>query len=400
MPTCPYCYERFDAKDMPFRCENDVVVKCPKEDDPELAGYFHEPSRSMSKVFKGIHKGGWFGDKIASEGNCTHCHARSTTKLCPHCHNHLPPLLWESESYIISVIGARGSGKSSFITVLIDKLLKEGYQIGISAIPQNMSVDMDHVTQKRYERDYRGPLLVQGLELPQTNKVKDHHPLIYQITSTKKQWLKKKVIYLAFYDTAGENLTDPVAIKSLVSYLQASAGIILLLDTLDFPRVQEGLNGGRGGRRIEKIDANLDVLQFAIGHFQNFGGKLTRKRKTTIPMAIALNKFDEALRCVTLESPALRHIEQHWDQQRYQYDRKEVEQLSEVTKTCVIDWEGRQLDFQLAQHVKTYHYFPVSALGASPVNGRLQNNTARPVNVWTPLLWILDEIGFSLPKGS
>lgn len=397
MPTCPFCYEKFAAEEMPFRCETLDVERCPKENDSKLAEYFLQREKLMPRIFPGNHKKGFFGTKVASEAACPNCNRQSTTKACPNCHNHLPPLLWESESHIISIVGARSSGKSSFITVLIDKLLHEGHQIEITALPQNIGVDPEEVTHKRYEREYKIPLIVNGKELPQTQVMRDFYPLLYQITATSKHWQKKSVIYLAFYDTAGENLQNHDSLLHLVKYLTASSGIILLMDTLEFPSVKEKLHSTAAYAQMRN-SSNMDVLNMAIERLQHHAHLLNRKRRIKIPLAIALNKFDQVLRCDQLSSPGIQEIEKDWETTAWKYNGPKIDHLSKVIDDELIGWNERQLVLTLQQHFLTHRRFAVSALGASPKGGKLQDGKVRPGNIWAPLLWILNEIGFSLPK--
>ena len=135
-------------------------------------------------------------------------------EFAPKCHNELPTFFHKADSHIISIIGARASGKTHYITVLIHELLNLGYKLDISTIPQDVGEDRSQITSKRYQRDYKNPLFDGNKELPKTQKnAQDHYPLIYQIKSGQSGFNKSKALYLVFYDTAGENFKRPARVK-------------------------------------------------------------------------------------------------------------------------------------------------------------------------------------------
>ena len=99
---CPCCFEQFDDSEVEYLCLN------------------MSRSRPCSKA-QGKEK------IAASEINpknpvCPECHQKLSTKVCPYCGFTLPYSIGTIDSYPISIIGAKESGKSNYVAVLIDEL--------------------------------------------------------------------------------------------------------------------------------------------------------------------------------------------------------------------------------------------------------------------------------------
>ena len=60
-------------------------------------------------------------------------------------------------------------------------------------------------------------------------------------------------------------------------------------------------------------------------------------------------------------------------------------------------WGEDQFISDVEKHFTNHCYFGVSALGSTPKSGIL-GEEIKPHRVLDPLLWILDNIGFALPK--
>ncbi|MBK8565935.1 MAG: hypothetical protein IPN76_21990 [Saprospiraceae bacterium] len=203
--TCPFCYKKFSRDDIEFRCESFTSTAC-KEEDALLATYFGQPRMLANHVIPNrawsefLNKKEWW--KVFSKTSrvfvvpdevlCDRCKAPSRKKVCPHCHNELPTYFHKADSHIISVIGARGSGKTHYITVLINELLKKGYKLDISTIPQDVGEDRTQVTSRRYQEYYRRPLLEHGDELTKTSIAKDLSPWSIKLPVDKRASIKRR----------------------------------------------------------------------------------------------------------------------------------------------------------------------------------------------------------------
>ena len=147
---CPYCFHEFNGNDVMFRCTNS---SCPahKEEDRELNNFWRE-SRTPGYAFKsGIGLGKLFG-KTPESAKCDRCKETSYTVICPHCHNILPKEMVREKGYIIAIVGAVNSGKTNYISVLINELFRNAHKLGDIGIQACGTMDND--TDMRYKNDF------------------------------------------------------------------------------------------------------------------------------------------------------------------------------------------------------------------------------------------------------
>lgn len=393
---CPFCYSSFTEKDILFRCESLNEQRCAKENDEKLAHYFGLSNFNAAHVIPAKEATLWeslFGKKVPDSMKCNSCSFISHKRICPECHNELPPFFHQAESHIISIVGARNSGKTHYITVLINELLEKGYLLDISTTPQDVGENKNQVTSKRYRNVYQTPLIDQGKELPQTQgNQKDHYPLIYKIVSGQQKWGKNKTLYLTFYDTAGENFNDAFELKRLANYISNSSGIVFLLDVLQIGEVKKELL--EKNIRVPKIGARFnDIFYQVVGLLEKNNKIKGAAGQSKIPLAITFSKFDELLKHGMYYRSS---DDQYWLTQKY--SESEIDDISENIKTLLEGWGENSFVHNVSTRFSNTKYFGVSALGESPIHGKLEDGNVHPYRVMDPLLWILDQLDFSLPK--
>lgn len=399
--TCPFCYEQFNASKILYRCENADDNRCAKENDEELAIYFGQPTFPAKRI---IDTSNTTNTRQRGKGvRCDQCNKPTSKQICPCCHNQLPTFFHQSESHVISVIGARNSGKTHYITVLINELVRRGHLLKIDTIPQDVGENRNEVTSMRYRRNYKRPLIDQHTELPQTQEnAKDLYPLIYQLKSSRKSIFdkfkfKKKVLYLTFYDTAGENFRDAQELKKIANYVSNSSGVIFLVDSFQIPLVNRHLSDS--GMKLPNHETGYDdVLNQLINLFEGSGEIREAGSVANIPVAITLSKFDEVLKHSLLNvthdklnlssnSSFLNHRE---------FSPSEIQEVSDTIRTNLVEWDEEGFANKLDNQFKNLAYFGISALGDSPENGRLHGAPV-PYRVMDPLIWILHKLNFQLP---
>jgi len=112
--VCPYCFEESETANIEFRCRN---KRCAQEPDDEKGKYYGTASPMDQSVFKPV-------GKIVDRATCEKCHEQTNLRVCPSCHNTLPSTITSDREKIISLIGTRDSGKSTYVSVLIHEFLK------------------------------------------------------------------------------------------------------------------------------------------------------------------------------------------------------------------------------------------------------------------------------------
>lgn len=388
--VCPYCFAKFDRSKVEFRCAN--FARCPgTARDSVLSKYWGEDQRAGRHIPapKGLHS---ILGKAPKSVVCPDCHERTFQTICPECHNRIPTDMVEHKGFIISIIGARASGKTNYITVLIDELKKHGYKLGDMGITaQNIADKPEYNTQNRYENNFYNQLYCQKTCHSNTdvNAKENKVPLIYELMNSKKQSM-----FLVLYDTAGENFTDPNNIAARAQFLRESDAVLFLLDTFQVPYVREklGITGG------EQIRYNT-ILDSVLSFFNNSDPAIS-KAHFSKPMALVFTKIDAILTNPEKfedTSIAGMSIEQN---SNFIYNEpvslKELSNNSDSLMNTLRLWGENNFVTNIKNHYKNIKYFGISALGSEPDSSN-KILSVKPYRVLDPLVWLLHEFGFGLP---
>lgn len=389
--VCPYCFEEFNRSEVMFRCTND---DCEKLMDLKLSHFWGQDRKMLPFVENQL---GWLAKKLDSmpdSADCPRCGHTTYTVICPHCHNVIPKEMVKNKGYIISIIGARSSGKTNYITVLIDQLRKYGSKLGnLGVLASTVADERKDCTQVRYQTDFYDILFKRGI-LPAQTKIADQKskiPLIYTIT----QKGVKNPLYLVFYDTAGENFNDPKNISKNVKFLDESDAVIFLLDTFSIPYIHEKLN------MKGEIELKYDViLNNIIDHFAN-GDKKKKEAHFKKPMAFAFSKIDtilqhsEKLADTSIPGMSIDQNSPYLEGGGIQMG--DIETVSDGLKSALCSWHEDGFVNNAENHYKNLKFFGFSALGKSPETDN-HISDIQPYRVLDPLVWILDQFKYPLLK--
>ena len=395
--VCPYCFDSFDSSEVMFRCSN--LIECPVAEDKKLTDFWG-PCDHVTPSFKAPRR---FWGGAPDSAKCPQCGRLSRLYICPHCHNQLPRAMVKERGYIISIIGAKGSGKTNYIAVMLNELMQRVSCLGDIGIvawntangPMRKSRRPNN-TQARYEEDFYHWVYEQSLCPPPTDvnaKVNNQTPLIYEVNQERK-----KPLFLVLYDTAGENFFSTRTIAMNAQFLQHSDACIFLLDTEAIPyvyeRIHQGTQKGRGlpSLRYDTILANI------ISFFDGVDNQL-RKKHFSIPMALVFSKIDHVVNNeqlfldTAIEGMSMEKNSSFLDGEGVNFP--DIDSVSDGIRGVLHSWHEDNFINNIENHYKNVHYFGVSALGNNP-KGRVITNL-RPYRVLDPLVWILDQIGFDLP---
>jgi len=382
--VCPYCFEKFKTSQMLFRCLNPDPNRCPPEQDEALAAYQRLlTAPRLGRVFSA--GGNWL--RTPSVGVCS-CGMKTSKLVCPHCHNELPSQFGASDVRTIALIGAKESGKSHYIAVLINELT---HRVGMSF---NASLNaLDEQTIRRYKEDFRRWVYVDHVTIPPTSSGRVQgsvrYPLAYRFSIKKHSGLTPlngiRVTSLVFFDTAGEDLNNIDLMSTETKYLANSDGIIFLLDPLQIPAVRNLLD-----HRTELPGENTDPQEI-IGRAATLireMRQLNPSQKLKMPVALAFSKID-AVRSLFEPGSPVHEASRHDGA----FDTTDCQRVSDNLRAHLSQWVGPGLDLFLQHNFKTYSYFGLSAIGSQPDRqGRLPFGVA-PFRVDDPLLWILYQLG-------
>lgn len=314
---------------------------------------------------------------------CEECGQPLVTKVCPKCGGELPLNISSAKSYPIAIIGAKESGKSNYVAVLINQLKNE---IG-KAFNCSLMACGDK-TLNRYRKEFYDPLYRQRVCVKGSD-AGDVEPLIYSLIFQRKGGLLKKTVNnavsLTFFDTAGENLNSLDSMQTFNRYLFHSSGIILLLDPLQLPVVRDQLQG-----KIRLPEENTDtntILNRTIEIIRSGSGNTNLGKKIDIPLAIAFTKIDavddmiDPASCLKNDSTHIR---------KGAFDLINFQDANEEMQSLVESWLGMELYQTVSTQFSTFAFFGLSALGSNP-DADNKITKFRPFRVADPFLWILSQ---------
>lgn len=388
--VCPYCFESFASSDVLYRCSNESG--CRKTDDPELHRFWGRPVMELpvAKPSKGF--AGLFG-KMPEEAKCPECSRKTYTVICPHCHNRLPKDMVRKRGYIISIVGARSSGKTIYITTLIEQLRRHCAALGdVSVMASAVASLPKQSTDERYIRDFYN-VIYRNSELPQQTKVGDEAsrvPLIYELKQAGKT-----PVHLVLYDTAGENFHDVRDIERNVKFLRESDAMIFLLDTFAIPQVHRSL---AGPLRLPTPEYNYDLILSKIISFFNEGDKGAAKEHFKKPIALTFSKIDALVNNpqyfgdTSISGMSMDANSSFLDGSGVNMD--DIESVSASLQAALAGWGETGFLTNINAYYSNASYFGISALGDNPDIRTGKINNLRPYRVLDPVVWVLTKLGY------
>jgi hypothetical protein len=376
--VCPYCFDPFDLRETPFRCVNlkDKTAPggCTKEVDSRLVEKWVDPRRT-GRVVPPRQK------RVVRETACDECGLVTRNRLCPHCHMELPAFIGQAKNLIFAVIGAKDAGKSHFLAVLIDQLRKH------TGPRLNLLLEfVNENTNERYKNEFYRPLFEGRRTIEKTRSATEaaNRPLMYYLSIDRPGifGVRRTVVNLVFFDTAGEDL-DALDTMSVVNkYIYRADGVILLLDPLQLERVRDRL--GRAGLP-EPSTETAEILTRTTTLIKQ-GRRLRATARIPSPLAIAFSKFD-AVEPLIDPQFQLNATPAHDGG----IDLADVTAVNDEMQALLREWDGAHLINTARMQYRKFCFFGLSALGAAPVGTRVVRVTPRRVD--DPFLWLLHQHG-------
>jgi hypothetical protein len=372
--VCPFCFEPFALADTPFRCSSPMAY-CAPEVDPVLQKRWGD-NRPTGRVLPAL-------GRFVRTLQCGNCRKDSTKRLCPTCHSNLPHTTGSHRNYIFAIIGAKESGKSHYLAVLIDQI-KRRLERSLNALLMELSDD----TIDRYKKDFYNPVFKDGRVIELTfSALADQNvqrPLIYSLTFTSKKlrgWRTiRRTVVLVFFDTAGEDLNAEDTMSTVNKYIYRSDGILLLVDPLQLQQVRDSL-----GKKVALPGIHTessDIITRTTRLVQK--GRGIRDNDTIpIPLAVAFSKFD-AVKPLVHEQSQLNSLARHDGG----FDTRDFDAISGEMQTLLEEWDSEHLVNQVHKFYPKSGFFGLSALGCNP-HATKQIPRVAPQRVEDPFLWLL-----------
>lgn len=382
--TCPYCYGEHTLNDCKMKCsfERTILGKtytCKEDIDKGAA----DGTGNATK------KDGWIPSNLNSQCSC--CQEAIKKYFCPikekeneeeenKEEKEIPYYFLSKESFPIALIGGPGSGKSCYVTVLINEIRKK--------MTSQFECTLDLCCTKETEKSYAGyykALYMDGHVLTATD-IGEPKPMIFPLEFTGKE---KNMAILTFYDTAGEHFRLDDYIAKHGRYISNAKGIIFLLDPLSIPFVRRRLKMPEltleEGEKGEVI-VPIKILSRVIAHIRNkknLGGE-----KIDIPIALVFTKID-----ILEQSGLLPQDSWLWEESQHLeqggFVKSDFENTEIEIRNILKNW-GEDEVLNAIQDFSKSALFGVSSLGSNPNEGELFS-APNPWRVLDPLLWLLAE---------
>ncbi len=341
------------------------------------------------------------GSVMDESGNI---YTEKSPRACPHCQQRLPDSFFEPEPgyNVISLVGQSMAGKSYFLATLFRELpdrLANGF--GCNGDDASLNTYMDELSQIPFQP---GPPINRFIEKTgQATQIRInlrkrtyHVPRPFISKITKEQELALRMV---FYDNPGEHFTSvhegEMATEEgriAASHLAHAKAIFVLYD----PTADAVIRGALGlQREHNKADAQRSMLANlpkCIDAQWDTEMKGTRSRK--LPLACLVAKWDDWGDTL---APELRPPGDYEKDGWLDFD--------------VVDENSRKVDEMLRRYrsgvsaaleaiSSDVKYFPVSALGAPPVETLhpsgikvwAPSKPAEPWAVYAPVLWALGRL--------
>lgn len=357
--TCPYCYGEHTLLDCGIKCSYNI----PGTNKDCVKGLQKEP-------------GGWIPARY--KNSCMNCKDASKLIYCKVVDREIPRDFLSGTSLPIALLGAKASGKSNYIGVLVNEIRKK------MAITFNcmLSTTSSEESKKYYDMFYKEPLYDHKVVVNATDKV-EIPPLIFPLRFLDQKNRIKNTATLTFYDTAGEALDSKEDMLVYNRYVPNSKGIILLLDPLQVDSIRAQLNG-----KVDLPNKNTDVYDILNRIIDNIRDVKNIRGKINIPLAIAFTKLDVLEKFDILpQGSCMREESEHL--KNGVFVNSDFEAVNNEMNTLLQNWLDADL-LQLLQCFNKSAFFGVSALGCAP-SGNSVGNGVQPKRILDPLLWLLAE---------
>jgi len=382
--VCPFCFHEIKiAYKLWYQCLGRGNGTCTKWIDPVRV----QLTKSMAETYPAFAPPQKSYDHPT---NCPACGGKTGVRACPDCHTPLPSGFGESKSPLFGIVGTKGAGKTTLMTVLVRQLRDSvGKRFDSSILLANDNPDgQGSLSEYQANREFplyeRGQLPVPTSALGTSTR---QHAVPVQFRWQQGAGRKIKSSMFSVIDTAGEDLNNFMSVASL-PYLPVANGLIILLDPFTLPSARATLNLTRAAISVGD-DIPIHVLGNLTDMLRTERGVSSRKR-IGLPVAVVFTKMDAFFRMLDPSSPLMRTAPPV-----PAYTEADGRAVHEHMLAMLHEWSAQDIDAHMRLNFSDFRYFGVSALGAEPdyEQSRVAPGGIRPHRVEDPVLWLLSKSG-------
>ena len=359
--TCPYCMWQCSIKDVLYVCP-----VCGSSTNPGT--HVHGPVKCSTPGCGGI----------------------ATIRRCPNanCSENIPVSMLETRNLPFSIVGVASSGKTNYITVMLNELAKSS-ALRLSLSPANQE------TREIQERNRHN---IYDINTPAEGTEGGYHtPQIWNIKNLMKRTRNTVPTYtFTIFDGAGEDYENELDPSSTVCrYISTSRAILIALDPLILPGVrkvvsQDALRASRGDSGEGKDSAY--VVNRLAEYIKSAWGVKTGKL-LEVPAAIILTKFDMLLNHSAFASNALVKNPGLAIDSTGHINKTEFMQVDQEIRDWLYAIDEANFINAVTSHFKEYLFFGVSSFGCAP-DSRKHLAYIKPHRVLDPIMWLFMKEGF------
>ena len=386
---CPFCFvDLFIAPRMTFVCTN---TNCREDPDPVASAHSGSEVRRRPIIAVSPQP----GEPIPTYTRCNACSTTTSTEVCPRCHYELPAQWRTTSTTCIAMAGARASGKSIYIGVLIKQLEQLVPRLG------GALRFFDDQTRLVYEEHYQRPLYDErGLPQPTARQEASAEtspnlvPMIFHLG-----FFRGRNQMLVIRDTAGEDLENLSVDPIRFAYFLEADAVLFLFDPLNVPAVQrqlEGIvphSGQQHGNPLLVLDNVVRIMR---------SGKRLSTERVRSRLALVLAKFDALHHLPDVPgsrwASALGNhgaaLNRDGSLERPEYDADDGDLLQAEIESVMHRLGGETLINTVREVFPMWRLFAVSALGAPPASAQVINPRGiAPFRILDPLKWTMSHVG-------
>jgi hypothetical protein len=363
--TCPYCFVEFYLGDCAIVSSQSGQV---------LKHGSHGRFRMMGRARVEPLSGPQYTQELAA-------------RRCPGCHGLLPHNMEYTGNQIIGLVGGVASGKSHYISVLINALER---QVALARFGCISFAPLGADTELVYDEEYFRPLFENHSPLRGTQRLNPgeiNRPLIYSMVFDRTGGRGTRRLNLMLFDASGEQIQDEAELVIYNRYILKAAGLIFLVDPLTLPGIGEYLPDWLRDQPTPQYES-FRVLHTVADAIRREQG-LKPGEQIETPVAITVAKSD-LLRYVAEEIGAVPEFLRDATHEGG-YNPASALSVSQEIEEFLARLAGPAFAQATAQF-SNMSYHAVSATGGPPdETGRYP--ILAPMRVLDPLLWILWKIG-------
>ena len=364
--VCPFCINTYD-KDL-------VMYVCPDCTTATVPGGL---SRLLSKRVK------------CSNPDCP-TRGYATRRVCPECDETIPLSVLQADGHLpISIVGGGYSGKTNYITVMLQELYNVPDMNYLSLGFMNNETMLHHESHRQMIYDDRQP--------PESTRFEALRPQIWEIKNDTSLGKNKNVPTYTFtiFDGAGERITNMDDV--IARYINTSQAILLVMDPLTLSNIRRGgivdddvMRNSLAGGDVGGATANTILAQITR-HIRELSGIPATERLKT-PVAVVLTKFDTILN---------HHLFRHDTYLRQPKltitdGRISIEEIDSNHRD-ITDWltaiGENGFVAALNNNFETYRLFGVSSYGTPPETAS-KLPPINPHRVLDPILWLFKSVNY------